>query len=67
MTDTSTMTDHARVSRAVERLSECTTDDDLARVWDNCQLLLKQLVDAKNDEQARRLLNAYHDVRLDLQ
>jgi hypothetical protein len=67
MTDTSTMTDHARVSRAVDRLSACTTHDDLARVWDNCQILLTHLVVAKNDNQARRLLNAYHDVRLDLQ
>ena len=66
MTDTSIMTDHARVSRAVDRLLACTTDDDLARVWAHCQELVNHLASRGNIDQGRRLVNAYHGVRLSL-
>ena len=60
------MTDHARVTRAVDRLLACTTDDDLARVWANCQELVNHLTSRGKIDQGRRLVNAYHGVRLSL-
>ena len=56
-------TDEARVNRAIARLKECTTLDDLDRVYKNAAPLIDHLIDGG----ARDLVKKLHNAKIDMQ
>jgi hypothetical protein len=67
-------TNEARVERAIARLRECTTIQDLDRVWANCQMLIDHLTECSVTEKgdrsmrlAKGLVNAKLDVQIDIE
>lgn len=64
------MTPQARADRAIARLRECTTSDDLERVWGQMSDLRNMLLEASNKSKDGAahwaILKKLHHARLDV-